>query len=303
MKRSTVYITEEEVEKHLDYREVITDLGKAFTFLREGKATAPPRTRTAGNGNVLSTMPATIDPFRLSGLKYYFASKYGVSFYVALFDTAKDGPSYIIEANRLGQIRTGALSSLGSTLLIDSRKMRLGVIGTGYQAESQVLAHDAVFELEEIRAYSRNGENRDAFRKKMAAHGIDVIIEETVRGVTRNSEVVCTATNSSEPVITREDFGEAFHVNLVGSNMPWRREASPELLMQSEIVVVEHLEQAMVESSEIMEYVRSGGSPIELKDLQNMESRKSRTVFKTMGNGIEDVSAGFTLLTKMGLHT
>ena len=303
MEQKTFYITEEEVEKNLKYDHVIECLGKAFQYLREGKANAPSRVRTLGNGNILNTMPASIDPMGLSGLKYYFANHSKARFIVALFSHIDPGTTYLIEANRLGQVRTGALSALASSMLVRKKEISLGLIGAGYQAESQLLAHASVFKLREVRAYSRTERRAKEFAGKMLEHGIEVLTESRVSDVTANSDIVCTVTPSSDPIIHRSDFGNSYHVNLAGSNLPWRREASPDILAESDLVVVEHLEQAMTESREIKEYVQHGGKPVELKDINaGSGNYPGKTVFKSMGNGIEDVAAGYSLLMAMGLH-
>lgn len=300
MESETVYISETEVSANLRYSEVIGNLEKAFHYLGEGKAQAPPRMRVTGPKSILNVMPAAIESMGLSGLKFYHAGKEGGRFMVALFPTQEKGKVFLVEAGILGQIRTGALAALASSLLVKERNISLGVVGTGFQAESQVLAHASIFKLSRVKAYSRKEENRKKFQEKMREHGIEVFPVTTIKDLMAGSRVICTVTNSTDPVIHLEDLPSVYHINLVGANLPWRREASPEVLKDCELVVVEHLEQAMTESSEITDYVNSGFRPVELKDLNHNMGLK-RTIFKSMGNGIEDIAAGYTLLKSMKL--
>ncbi len=78
------------------------------------------------------------------------------------------------------------------------------------------------------------------------------------------------------------------------------------MLEGSELIVVEHLEQALLESGEVIDYVRKHGRErlIELKDFMVKPEayRKDRVVFKSMGGiGLEDLAAAYVLLRKMGV--
>src|SRR5689334_24788843 len=86
-----------------------------------------------------------------SGLGVAGSKTYVSDFVVSIFDAATGTCLGVIEANRLGQLRTGAASGVAAKHLARQGARRLGIIGCGYQAETQVQciraavpAHDEV---------------------------------------------------------------------------------------------------------------------------------------------------------------
>ncbi len=297
-------ITEEEARNELDFSGVIGILKKAFTDLADGKASTSPRTRTYGERFVLSTMPAVITSLGVAGAKIYSATEGKVSFKVLVFRTSDAEPLAIIDANYLGQIRTGALAAMASTLFVREEDPDIGIIGSGFQAESNLMAHASVFHPGMVRVYSRNFDNAVKFSRRMKEKlGLEVKAEKTPEEVSLNSRIISTVTSSRHAILRPEMMPERFHLNLVGSNIMGNREVSPEVIEKSDLVCVEHLEQAMQESTEVADYISSNGAGkvIELKDAVKTGQEATRSVFKSMGNGIEDVAAAWYLLKKKNL--
>ena len=76
----------------------------------------------------------------------------------------------MIEADALGQRRTGAASGVAAKYLARPGAQSLGVIGCGWQAEAQVAAiRAAVPTIETVVAYCRTPESLEAFCAKTAA--------------------------------------------------------------------------------------------------------------------------------------
>src|SRR2546423_12294280 len=73
-----------------------------------------------------------------AGFKYYTASRAGIRFWVHLFDMATGELVAVIQADRLGQQRTGAASGGATKDLARSDASTGGIVGTGWQGESQL---------------------------------------------------------------------------------------------------------------------------------------------------------------------
>ena len=101
-----------------------------------------------------------------------------------------------MEANHLGQIRTGAASGYATDLLANPEADTLGVIGSGFQARTQLEAIRAVRPIKTVRVWSRSEEKRRKFAEECSAIAVETA-EEAVRG----AQIVVTATNSTEPVL------------------------------------------------------------------------------------------------------
>ena len=301
------FISESEVRANLDYSELIDGLEQAFVRISAGKAILQPRIRSSIEGITLNTLPSIIPDLGVAGIKSYLNNGKATTFQYIMFSISDPSPVASIEANYLGQIRTGALSALASRLLYRKRKPRLLVAGSGFQAESQLKAHFSVFEPEQTLIYSRNPEHAESFLRKMELFtGQPIRMEKDIATAVNDSDLICSATSAREPFLKGEYFKNDFHLNLVGSNILSRKEADTSVFLNAESVIVESKEQAMMESTEIIELMKAdpGYQVVELKDLVTTRdefSGKKRTIFKSMGNGIEDLVASYLVCRNMGL--
>ncbi|KAA8923387.1 ornithine cyclodeaminase [Thermoplasma sp.] len=298
------YINEDEVRSNLTMKETIDVIREAFEEYRSGRASSNTRVRTFSEGSVLNTMPASMEKYHIMGHKTYSASKNGARFVVTLFDSRSNDLIAIVEANRLGQMRTGAVTAYATSILHPSVE-NFTLIGSGFQAETQLEGMLVVSHPRSIRVYSRNHEHAKDFASRMAKKfGVDVRPVDNAEAAISGADTISSITNSVSPIILRKYLGSHYHINLAGSNYMNRREAEYEVLHDADLVVTEHYDQSMVESAEISEYVRFGGKPLELREIAGRYGEFSdldRTVFKSMGIGLEDIATAYRVLRNMGL--
>ncbi|MGC8617492.1 MAG: ornithine cyclodeaminase [Thermoplasmata archaeon] len=298
------YITDKEVSEYLDMQTAVELMKEAFEEYFKGNAGSDPRQRTYSSSSVLSTMPAFMNKYHISGLKSYIGTKNGAKFVVLLFDTDSTELLAIVEAEKLGQIRTGAVTALATSLLHDDCSI-FTLIGSGFQAETQLEGILSISDPNEIRVYSRTASHSKGFADRMS-HKFDRDIKDygDLRQALNGADVITCITSSYEPVIEDLSFLDRYHLNIAGSNIMSRREVSQDVIKDANLVIVEHLEQAMRESSEISEFVNDGGKPVEFKEVVG-ERQKFRglrkTIFKTMGIGLEDIACARYLLKEMKL--
>src|SRR5262249_35769728 len=125
----------------------------------------------------------------------------------------------IIEADRLGQIRTGAASGIATEFMARPDARIAGIIGTGWQARSQLEAVCAVRPIQVARAFSRREEGRRAFARQMEAKlGIEVIPAASAEDAVSGADVVVTMTTSRDPVLEGRWLAPGMHLNAAGSN-------------------------------------------------------------------------------------
>lgn len=302
------YITEQDVEKNLGIKETVDILEEAFESFSSGTSFYRPRERIIFEGSVFNTMPGVFQHRNLAGLKTYFANKNGARFVVIIFDTNKSELLAVIEADRLGQIRTGALPAMVTRRMLKKKNQGFCVIGSGYQAETQLEAMASVFDLDSISVYSRTFSNARKFAERMQQKtGLEIKAYENVSQALKDATIVNTITDSNNSIFGRKDLGDEYHVNLCGGNIPSRREADEDIFLDSDLIVIEDMEQAMKESGEIISLMKNHPEKktVELGDFMKLErnslNEKKRTVFKTMGIGLEDVAAGYVLMKNMGI--
>ncbi len=298
------YITEREVSANFDMKTAIVAMNDCFEEYSKGSAGADSRQRTFSDSSVLSTMPAFMNKYHITGLKTYIGTKDNARFVVLLFDTITTELLAVIEANRLGQVRTGAVTALATSIL-HGKISTFTLVGSGFQAETQLEGILNISNPEEVRVYSRTKEHGQDFAGRMVERfGRKIVYFQDLRQALDSADVISCITSAHQPIIEGLSFLDSYHLNLVGSNVLSRREVSEQVVDSAQLVVVEHLEQALKESSEISDFVGKGGKAVELKEVVGSKDKfKSfrKTIFKSMGIGLEDIVSAYYLLKKMDL--
>jgi alanine dehydrogenase len=197
----------------------------------------------------------------------------------------------------LGQIRTGAVSGLASRWMSRPDATSVALIGSGFQARSQLEAVLAVRPIRAVRVWSRNTEKRNAFAAEWSA-AAPVEAVQTAEQAVRGAGIVITATNSRDPVLESGWIEAGTHINAMGSNQARRRELPAELVQRADWIVVDSLEQSRMESGDLLlalnESAWSSNRLIELQDVVTERVRvRTRsdeiTVFESNGLAVEDV--------------
>ena len=232
----------------------------------------------------------------LAGVKSYAALPDGTPFVVVLFDTERAELAAVIEADKLGQLRTGAASGVAAKYLAKPDARTLGVIGCGWQAESQVAGiREALPDLERVVAYCRTEERLSAFCKKVGAEP-----GESHRDAARQ-DVVVTVTTSRDPVLRGEWLQPGALVCAVGANHPGARELDNVVLERAVFVCCDSVEQARLESGDLIEPIERGVLDwLEVHELQELVAREVTgrstpediVLFKSNGIAAWDVAIG-----------
>ena len=114
------------------------------------------------------------------------------------------------------QTRVGVTSALGMKVMARKNSQTLGLIGSGGQAKAHYRYMTAVMPLKKVKVFSPNPEHRKAFvaemEKETGVAGEAVASpEEAVRGC----DVICSATNSSRPVVKLDWLEAGMHYNSI----------------------------------------------------------------------------------------
>ena len=302
-------ITEDQVRAALSMPAAIEAVEEAFKQLADGSAINHPRRRVIlPTGSVLHYMAAGTPKY--FGLKAYSTNpQSGAHFTVLLYHTPDGIPIAEIEANHLGQIRTGAASGVATKYLARENSSVLGVIGSGFQAETQAEAVAAVRPIRLVRVWSRSADKRQEFARRLAERTqIEVQAVESARDAVNDADIVVTATNAKEPVLEAEWIAPGTHINAVGSNQIGKRELPTELVYgKADLVTVDSVEQSKMESGDLMiplkENARLSYRAVEFanivsRKLNGRTSDNEITVFKSNGLAVEDVAAAGYVVEK-----
>jgi alanine dehydrogenase len=294
-----IYLTEADVSRLVTVKDAIATLEALFATWGQPSTSNLPRQRARLAGGAFNLMGAAYGANGVHGLKAYAGVK-GAQFHTLLYSSLDGKLKAIIEADLLGQIRTGAASGVATKLLANADAHTLAVIGTGKQSRAQVAAVCAVRPITRVKVFSRTAEHREAYARSVEKElGVQVLPASSAQACVAEADVVVTITNSAAPVCRSEWLAEGAHVNVAGANSHDRREVDAETVLRAAVKTTDHIEQAKVEAGEFRELVAAGklawSAIRELGEFvtgkaAGRTSRSDLTLFKSLGIALEDVA-------------
>jgi len=245
-----LYLTEAEVGELLTPAEALAAVEPSFARLAAGEIENAPRARLAIPDGVFAVMPCVDRGLGYAGLKTYAWTPDGTPFLVVLMSLDEPKVEAIIEADRLGQLRTAAASAVAAKHLARDGATSLGVIGCGRQGASHVTALRGMFP--EVVAYCRDPKRLAKFCAEHKCTAAESHSEAAA------CDVVVTATASRDPVVRGEWLQPGALVIGVGANEPDARELDNVVLERASFVCTDSRAQARLEAGDLIEPVERG---------------------------------------------
>jgi len=303
-----VYLSEQDVERLVSIRDAMTAVEECFRHQGEGRATNEPRRRVRTPEGALHVMFAADQDTGVLGLKSYTTFAGTARFHVLLY-SAEDGALLaLVEAGRLGQLRTGAASGVATRLLAREDAAVAAVFGTGYQARAQVEALALARNLQEVRVYSRDPERRKAFADELCGTlGLWAFPAGSPEEALDGADIVTTITSSARPVFDGGLVRPGMHLNVAGSNSLLKREVDETAIARADLVTVDSLAAVPVESGDLLGPLQKGllypESLVELGQVATgrhpgRTSSEQVTLFKSHGIALEDIVLAARVLEK-----
>ena len=251
----TLLLTEADVRSLLSMPIALEVIEESLRQQGNGELVLNPRRRIKLPDNALLHYMAAADPIRgYIGMKIYTVARGVARFVVPLFRSTTGEMAALIEADALGQIRTGAASGVATKYLANKSARTAGIIGTGYQARTQLEAVAAARRLERVRAFGRDPERRGQFCREMSARiGVPVEAANSCEGAVRGAEIVITATSATKVVLEGVWLVPGMHINAMGANWPQKRELDTAAVGRADKIVVDSVEQAKMEAGDLIQ--------------------------------------------------
>jgi ornithine cyclodeaminase/alanine dehydrogenase-like protein (mu-crystallin family) len=301
-------ITEQQVLELLPMRECIARMRECFAALGSGEASNVARRRLfLPTGTVMHQLAGAWGGYL--GTKIYTTNvKQGAMyFHMLLYDAASAEPLALIAANHLGQIRTGAATGAATQLMAPPHVDKIALIGSGFQAWTQLEAALAVRESATVQVYSRKGAHREAFAAKASeAFGREVAAAESAEACVRGAQVVITATYAKDPVFDDAWIEARAHVNASGSNQGNRRELPTQTVKRAAQIAIDSIEQGSVEAGDLLLAVpRAEWGTLPIVEIGKLFAAPSYrrpdglTIFESLGLGVQDVAAAALVYEKL----
>lgn len=307
-----------QVAASLPFEQLIEALATAFA----GDYEVPLRTHhelalPGGNPGTLLLMPAwqsggsmgvkiaTVFPDNAArGIPAVFAS------YI-LMNAETGAPVAVLDGTEITLRRTAAASALASGFLSRNDSSRLLMVGTGNLAPHLIAAHATVRRLGEIYIWGRRREAAEKLAGALSKSSFSATVVDDLEHAVGQADIISCATLASEPLIRGAWLRPGQHLDLVGAFTPDMREADSRAVARAE-VFVDTRTGAMSEAGDILQAIGDGSIDAahirgELKDLvtgntKGRASDEAITLFKSVGNAIEDLAAAELALRNSGMQ-
>ncbi len=303
-----------DVRKALPMKQAIEVMKDAYAQLSANQATVPLRTHLdipEYNGGTL-IMPVYLPKTERVGLKFIslFSDnpKRGLPFIqavVIILNATNGCPLALMDGSYLTALRTGAGSGAATDLLARKDSKVAAIFGAGVQGRTQLEAVCAIRSIEEAYVFDVIPKNAKKFADEMGEQlSISVYVAESNEDL-KHADIICTATTALNPVFSDNNLKEGVHINAIGSYKPHVREIPEETILKAK-VVVDHRESSLSEAGDLIIPLEKGlitenhiyaeiGEIIANKKVVRT-SESEITVFKSVGNAVQDLAAANQVL-------
>jgi alanine dehydrogenase len=294
-------LNEEQVRQILTMDLALEAVEQGLRKMALDEAQNIPRARAQTDHAMLHVMGAAAKSLGVMGAKVYAASRKGFTrFIVPLFDGKTGELLSIMQADYLGQVRTGAASGVATKYMARDDATEVGVFGSGKQARTQLIAVCKVRRVRQAQVYSPNEDRRKQFAAELSeVCQTEVIPVARPELAAAEKDIVITATTSREPVVLGSWLAQGTHINAVGSNFLGKAELDPAAIRRCATVVVDSKEQARVEAGDFQQALEDGSLHwADVRELGQVivgrfpgrKHAQDVTLFKSLGIAIEDIA-------------
>ena len=305
----TLHISEAEVQQVLTMPMALAAVEEISRKQATGEVIVHPRRRfELPAGGFFHYMAAADYTAGFLAMKQYTFVRGKIRFLVPLYEIGSGDLVAMIEADYMGQLRTGAASGIATKYLARRDASVAAIIGTGGQARTQLEAVAAVRKLSAARVYGRNAGRRKQFAEEMSPRiGIPVEAAGSSSQAARGAHIICTATTASQPVLSAADLASGAHINAIGANHAHKRELDEEAVAGADVIVVDSIEQSRQEAGDLI--IAFKGDEIcwtGVKKLSDVVAGKATgrtsdsevTLFKSNGIASWDLAAAIQVYAK-----
>ena len=303
-----LWITEADVTDLISLPQAIDALERVLEMEARGEAANMGKTHLmVASNDAMHAIGAAVAGAGLCGTKTW-VNVGGKSQTVLVLFSLDDGAlRAVIEATALGQMRTAAMTGVGTRRLAPDEADELAVIGSGKQALPQVAACAAVRELRHVRVFSRRADAREAFAEAVRHDlGLQATAAATLEDAVTDAPIITLITNATEPFLTSAMIARGSHVNAMGAIVPARSEFAQDVFGRCDKIVVDSLQSVRELSAEFREHFGKDDNawnsvrPISevIAQDETRPANSDLTLFKAMGMGISDLALGLEVLAR-----
>lgn len=307
------WLTEADVVASLDLDSAVAILTRVLSAEADGLASNMVKTHAmVGDNDVLQAIGGSVASEGFCGTKTWVNVAGKSQTVLILFSLADGSLRAVIEATALGQIRTAAMSGVGTDWLAPEDATIMAIVGTGKQALPQIAAVAAVRPIETVRIFARTEASRAALAA--AVHDkfpdIDAVAAPSLPAAIDGAQIVTLCTNATEPFLASDIVPTGTHINAVGAIVPARCEFAGDIFPRCDTISVDTVAGAKELSREFIDYFGSGKeswdrvTPISalIRAGRRRSPKADLTLFKPLGMGMADVAIGIEVLKRCAVR-
>ncbi|MBT3791692.1 MAG: ornithine cyclodeaminase family protein [Rhodospirillales bacterium] len=243
------------------------------------------------------------------GASLYSGGYGGMNLWITLYDTTTGKVPAILHGSCIGQMKTGSTSAMAANHMARKDATRVGILGSGDQARTQLMGLCAIRDITTVRAYSTTRENLESYIAwaKGAFPDLDIEAADTAEDAIRDADIFVTITNAADPIMKADWIKPGAHGSIVGAHYPKKREIDAATLNNAR-VIVDDLEQAFNEKGELLIPLESGEitrdivqgtiGDVLVGKIKGRESEDQITLFLSGGTALEYIAVANMLHKK-----
>ena len=301
-----IVLSKEQIEEMVDPDQMMDQIEEAYRIYGSGEFYMPPRPTVEHENKQLMYMPCYTKDIIGTKILSIFPenSKLGlpsIDGIVLLNDYTTGAPLAVMDGQSVTAWRTGAVGGVGIRHLSRKDCRTVGIIGAGMQGFHQAVYACAARDIHAV--YVFNHSDRDLtdylerLKKAIDKEDVKVVQCKAVEELVRNSDIICTTTPSTTPVLPDDkELLRGKCIIAIGSYMPEMREIPDAVLDLVDNVYIE-LPYACEESGDLSQPLASGKLTKDRVKLMHeylvsgeKEIKEGQTTyFKSVGMGLFDV--------------
>jgi len=143
-----------------------------------------------------------------------------------------------LDGTHVTDFRTGAAGGLAAKYLSRPDASRMGMVGAGAQARTQLAAVLKVRSIREVVVFDRHLSHSEDFAAHVASsYGIAARAVGDAADAVRDMDIVVTTTPSNTPLVLRDWVAPGTHINAIGADAAGKEELDPAILKDAKVVV------------------------------------------------------------------
>ncbi len=311
-----LFISSDEILQLVSMKDMIESIKNAFMQLSAGTAIVPQRIHTEipEDNTTALFMPSYLPGQKQIGMKVVSIANNNpdrnlplIHALMTVFDSMTGLPLAVMDGGTITSIRTGAASGAATDLLARTDAKVAAIIGAGVQARTQLEAICSVRDIKKAYIFDTSEEVKTCFIREMKKRlTVDILPGNDSRLISR-ADIICTTTTSKIPVFDDKYIKDGTHINGVGSYKPEMQEIPEETVKRAK-VIVDSKQNCLAEAGDIVIPIERGTigpshiyaeiGHILSGELPGRGNDSEVTIFKSVGNAVQDLAAAGLILSK-----